>query len=69
MTRPGREPTSYRVRGGHANHLATPQSSGIGSKPVQSPDLLILQYFANTIVILSRGANKRYCLSACTGVG
>ena len=26
---------------------------------------LILQYFANTIVLLSRGSNKRYCLSVC----
>ena len=24
MTRPGREPTTYRVRGGHAYHLANP---------------------------------------------
>ena len=24
MTRLGREPTTYRVRGGHANHEATP---------------------------------------------
>ena len=32
MTRPGREPTSYRVRGGHANHLPT-RSGGIEGKP------------------------------------
>ena len=24
MTRPGREPTTYRVRGGHANHQSNP---------------------------------------------
>ena len=29
MTRPGREPTTYRVRGGHANHLANPTRPGV----------------------------------------
>ena len=27
MTRPRVEPTTYRVRGGHANHLANPTRS------------------------------------------
>ena len=27
MTRSGREPTTYRVRGAHANHLANPTRS------------------------------------------
>ena len=29
MTRPGREPTTYHVKGGHANHLANPTRSGM----------------------------------------
>ena len=29
------------------------------------PIITLLQYFTNTIVLLSRGSNKRYCLSVC----
>ena len=29
MTRPGQEPTTYHVRGGHANHLANPPQFSI----------------------------------------
>ena len=29
------------------------------------PIITLLHYFANTIILLSRGSNKRYCLSVC----
>ena len=36
MTRLGRDPTAYRVRGGHANHYANPtQSNNLNEVPTE----------------------------------
>ena len=44
-----REPTSYRVRGGHANHLANPRSSGIECTVSWSHLTVLRQYHCNII--------------------